>query len=102
MPACGARPWARPWRCAGWEEAAPAASRALAIAFLVALEAVAGSGMLLLALRGTPAAGVALVIHLGTLVGLYVTAPYGKLVHGVYRLAAILRDAGERRREESA
>ena len=47
-------------------------------------------------LRATPALGPALTLHLGSLVALYVTAPYGKLVHAVYRFAALLRDAGER------
>jgi citrate/tricarballylate utilization protein len=83
-------------RPAGPRDATGAASRALDRAFLAVLDAAAITGMLTLALRGTPALGVALVLHLGTLAGLYATAPYGKLVHGVYRLGALLRDAHER------
>ncbi len=71
-------------------------SRALDVAFLAAVEASAVTGMLTLALRSTPALGVALTLHLGSLAGLYVTAPYGKLVHAVYRFAALLRDVAER------
>jgi citrate/tricarballylate utilization protein len=71
-------------------------ARSLDVAFLVALDAAAITGMLTLGLRATPALGPALVLHLGSLVALYVTAPYGKLVHAVYRFAALLRDAGER------
>ena len=78
---------------------AGARSRALDRAFVGALELAAITGMLTLALRGTSALGTALALHLGSLAGLYVTAPYGKLVHGVHRLAALLRDAAERRRE---
>jgi len=75
---------------------ASAASRALDVAFLAALDATAVTGMLTLALRSTPALGAALTLHLGALAGLYLTAPYGKLVHAAYRFAALLRDAGER------
>jgi len=78
------------------DDLAAGGSRSLDVAFLVALEAAAATGMLTLALRATPAMGVVLVLHLGSLVALYVTAPYGKLVHGVYRFAALLRDAAER------
>ena len=68
----------------------------LDVAFLVTLNAAAITGMLTLGLRATPALGAALTLHLGTLAALYVTAPYGKLVHAVYRFAALLRDVGER------
>jgi citrate/tricarballylate utilization protein len=71
-------------------------ARTLDRAFLVLLDAAAVTGMLTLALRATPALGAVLALHLGTLAGLYVTAPYGKLVHAVYRLGALLRDVGER------
>ena len=77
-------------------------SRSLDRAFLGALEVSAITGMLTLALRDTAALGPALAVHLGSLAALYVTAPYGKLVHGIYRLAALLRDVEERRRERAA
>jgi citrate/tricarballylate utilization protein len=71
-------------------------STALDVAFLAVLDLAAITGMLTLALRDTPALGPALVAHLGVLAALYVTAPYGKLVHAVHRLAALLRDVSER------
>lgn len=61
-------------------------------AFLVLLNLVAITGMLLLAFRGTAAMGMLLSVHLATLVGLYFTLPYGKFVHGAYRFAALLRN----------
>jgi citrate/tricarballylate utilization protein len=79
------------------DDLASGASRSLDIAFLAALDLAAATGMATLALRATPALGVALVLHLGTLAALYATAPYGKLVHAVYRLGALLRDIRERR-----
>ena len=64
---------------------------------LVLLLATALTGLLLLALRAGPAMGVLLVIHLGVVLALFVTLPYGKLVHGLYRAAALIKY----RREES-
>ena len=65
-------------------------------AFLVVLDLVAATGMLTLIFRETRAMGSLLTLHLGVLAGLYITAPYGKFVHGVYRYAALV----QRRLEE--
>jgi citrate/tricarballylate utilization protein len=70
--------------------------RSLDTTFLVALILVAATGLALLALRATGAMGTLLVVHLASVLALLLTAPYGKLVHAVYRLAAIYRDASER------
>jgi citrate/tricarballylate utilization protein len=66
-------------------------------AFLVALDLAAASGLLLLAVRDTAAMGPALLLHLGSLAALYLTAPYGKFVHWTYRTAALLLAAAEER-----
>jgi len=60
-------------------------------AFLVLLLLTAASGLLLLVLRDRPLMGVLLVAHLGIVLALFVTLPYGKLVHGLYRAAALLK-----------
>jgi citrate/tricarballylate utilization protein len=39
--------------------------------------------------------GVALTVHLGLVLALFVTLPFSKMVHGVYRLGALVRNAGE-------
>jgi citrate/tricarballylate utilization protein len=68
------------------------------VAFLALLFLVGASGLALLGLRETAAMGVALAVHLGLVLGLFVTAPYGKMVHAVYRIAALVRFAVEERK----
>ncbi len=57
------------------------------------------TGLLLLLFRATPLMGILLAVHLGLVAGLFITMPYGKFVHGVYRYAALVRNAGEQSRE---
>ncbi|ESR25525.1 tricarballylate utilization 4Fe-4S protein TcuB [Lutibaculum baratangense] len=67
------------------------------IAFLAMLFLVGATGLLLLFLRATPAMGTLLAIHLGFVFGFFITMPYGKFVHGLYRFGALVRYAMERR-----
>jgi citrate/tricarballylate utilization protein len=67
-------------------------------AFIVSLLLTSATGLLLLALRGHPVMGVLLLVHLGVVLALLATLPYGKFVHGLYRAAALLLY----RREERA
>ncbi|WP_228384640.1 tricarballylate utilization 4Fe-4S protein TcuB [Rhodocyclus gracilis] len=64
---------------------------------LATLAAIAASGLALLALRDTPAMGMSLALHLGSVLGLALSMPFGKFVHGAYRGAALLRQAREDR-----
>ena len=66
-------------------------------AFTVMLLLVSVTGLLLLLLRATPAMGTLLAIHLGFVLGLFVTVPYGKAVHGLYRFGALVSYAREKR-----
>ncbi len=68
------------------------------VAFLVLLFLTSLTGLLLLALRETAAMGTMLVIHLGMVAGLFITAPYGKFAHVVYRYAALVRYSIEQQR----
>ena len=40
--------------------------------------------------------GWLLAVHLGCVLALFVTLPYGKMVHGLYRLAALVRHHEEK------
>ena len=51
---------------------------------------------MLLAVRATGAMGSVLAIHLGLILAFFVTMPYSKFVHGVYRAGALIRHAIER------
>ncbi len=64
----------------------------IALLFLVSL-----TGLLLLALRDTSAMGLMLALHLGTVMAFFLTMPYGKFAHGIYRSAALLKSAIEKR-----
>ena len=70
------------------------------VAFLVLLFLTSLTGILLLTFRETAAMGTLLIVHLGTVAGLFITAPYGKFAHVVYRYAALVRYAIEQRRIE--
>jgi citrate/tricarballylate utilization protein len=65
--------------------------------FLVTLGLTALTGMLTLIFRATAAMGSMLVLHLALISALFVTAPYGKFVHFVYRSLALIRYEIEQR-----
>ena len=75
--------------------------RQLDFAFLTLLLIVNVTGLGLLALRETAAMGILLVIHLGSVAGLFITMPYGKFVHVIHRYAALVRDRLEQASERS-
>jgi citrate/tricarballylate utilization protein len=66
-------------------------------AFLWLLLLTSVSGLMLLALRSTPAMPAMLAIHLGCVLALFISLPYGKFVHGLYRYLALARHERERR-----
>jgi citrate/tricarballylate utilization protein len=68
----------------------------LGATFITLLFLTSLSGLLLLALRDGPAMGALLVVHLGLVLALFLTLPYGKFVHGMYRAAALVQYARER------
>ena len=60
-------------------------------AFAALLMLTGATGLLLLALRGSTVMGLLLIVHLGIVLALFVTLPYGKFVHGLNRLAALTK-----------
>jgi citrate/tricarballylate utilization protein len=76
----------------------PAVRRLLGgdVALLMLLAMIALTGLILLALRATGAMGFAMAVHLGFILAFFVVLPYSKMVHSVYRSAALLRRAVER------
>jgi citrate/tricarballylate utilization protein len=67
------------------------------IAFIAMLFLTGITGMVLLLWRDTSAMGPLLALHLGFVFSLFITMPYGKFVHGIYRFVALVRYARERR-----
>ncbi|NQV57915.1 MAG: tricarballylate utilization 4Fe-4S protein TcuB [Rhodospirillales bacterium] len=79
------------------EDKAPAYTdaRPMEWGFIWLLLLTSATGLLLLAMRETTMMGVLLAAHLGVVLALFVTLPYGKFVHGVYRFAALIIFAAE-------
>ncbi|RUP31673.1 MAG: tricarballylate utilization 4Fe-4S protein TcuB [Curvibacter sp.] len=73
------------------------AQKPMDMAFIALLWLVAFTGLSLLPARGTQALPSVLVLHLGAVMALFATLPYGKFAHGVFRSAALLRNAVEKR-----
>lgn len=74
-----------------------AAQKPMDLGFIALLFLVAASGLALWLGRGTPALALLLCLHLGAVMALFATMPYGKFAHGVFRTAALLRHNTEKR-----
>jgi citrate/tricarballylate utilization protein len=83
---------------------APAEPRMLDldVAFIGLLLVTAVSGLVLLVLRESSLVGALLVFHLGVIAALYLTLPYGKFAHVVYRYAALIQNQIEIERDVAA
>jgi citrate/tricarballylate utilization protein len=65
--------------------------------FIMLLLLVSATGFALLLLRDTRFMALWLAIHLGTVMALFLTLPYGKFAHGIFRSAALLKFNIEKR-----
>ncbi|MGH8518784.1 MAG: tricarballylate utilization protein TcuB, partial [Panacagrimonas sp.] len=79
------------------QELADPSQAGMDVGFLVLLLVTSVTGLSLLAFRETRAMGVLLALHLGAVMALFLTLPYGKFVHALYRFAALVRFHLERR-----
>lgn len=66
--------------------------------FIALLFFISLTGLALLAFRQTAAMPLLLAVHLGFVMGFFLTLPYSKFAHGFFRGAALLKYAIERRR----
>lgn len=65
--------------------------------FIALLFLTSATGLALLAWRDTGAMALLLAVHLGVVMALFLTLPYGKFAHGIFRGAALLKFAIEKR-----
>jgi citrate/tricarballylate utilization protein len=65
--------------------------------FIALLFFVSLTGLALMVWRDSSAMALLLAVHLGFVMALFLTMPYGKMAHGFYRCAALLKFAIEKR-----
>ncbi|HOZ66230.1 MAG TPA: tricarballylate utilization 4Fe-4S protein TcuB [Burkholderiaceae bacterium] len=67
------------------------------LGFIVLLFLTSLTGLALMLWRDTSLLSLLLAVHLGVVMALFVTLPYGKFAHGIFRSAALLKWAIEKR-----
>lgn len=67
------------------------------LGFIVLLFLAGATGLALSVLRTTSAMPFMLCVHLGAVMAFFLTMPYGKFAHAVFRVAALIRYSVERR-----
>ena len=65
--------------------------------FIALLFFISVTGLALMLSKDTAAMPSLLAVHLGAVMALFLTLPYGKFAHGIFRTAALLRFAVEKR-----
>ncbi|MGI4799799.1 MAG: tricarballylate utilization protein TcuB, partial [Janthinobacterium lividum] len=78
-------------KLAGYHEPQAAKLLGADTGLLVLLMLIGITGLLLLGARATGAMGVVLAVHLGLVFAFFLTMPYDKFVHGLYRTGALIR-----------
>lgn len=73
------------------------AQKPMDLGFIALLFFTSLSGLALWLGRGSNALPALLAVHLGVVMALFATLPYGKFAHGIFRTAALLRFAVEKR-----
>ncbi len=78
-----------------------AAQKPMDLGFIALLLLTSVTGLGLLVLRSTSGMPAMLAIHLSAVMALFLTLPYSKFAHGIYRSAALLKHAIEKRQPNS-
>jgi citrate/tricarballylate utilization protein len=78
-----------------------AAQKPMDYGFIALLFFTSLTGLALWLARDSAALPALLAAHLGVVMALFVTLPYGKFAHGVFRIAALLRSAVEKRQPKT-
>jgi citrate/tricarballylate utilization protein len=78
-----------------------AAQKPMDRGFIALLLLTSATGLALLAWRDTAALAWLLAVHLGVVLALFATLPYGKFAHGIFRSAALLKSSIEKRQANS-
>ena len=78
-----------------------AAQKPMDYGFIALLFFTSLTGLALWLARDSAALPALLAAHLGVVMALFVTLPYGKFAHGVFRTAALLRSAVEKRQPKT-
>ncbi len=76
------------------------AQRPMDLGFMALLALTSFTGLALWFARGQAGQAAWLAVHLGVVMALFVTLPYGKFAHGVFRCAALLKYQIERRQPD--
>jgi citrate/tricarballylate utilization protein len=74
-----------------------AAQKSMDRGFLALLFFTSLTGLALMIWRDSSVMAILLAVHLGVVMALFLTMPYGKFAHGFYRCAALLKYAVEKR-----
>ena len=73
------------------------AQKPMDLGFIALLFLTSLTGLALMLWRDTSFLALLLAVHLGVVMALFVTLPYGKFAHGIFRSAALLKWAIEKR-----
>ena len=73
------------------------AQRPMDRGFIALLFLISVTGLALMLSRNSAAMPSLLALHLGTVMALFLTLPYGKFAHGIFRTASLLRFSVEKR-----
>ena len=83
--------------CTRKTSAQAAAQKQMDIGFIFLLFLTSTTGLLLASSHESSSMPLLLSLHLGAVMALFLTLPYGKFAHGIFRLAALIRFETEKR-----